>query len=123
MSETGVSIHETFQSFPFCLVHLCLNRAHAGFHINDILLGSQQFFVDGTVSPDVLILCQIADFFVFHENSLSFIGWQLVHDNTEKRGFAGTIVADQSCFFPFFYMKRSILQDDFFAKRFADALT
>ena len=74
------------------------------------------------MSFDLLILCEITDLLVLHQNDLTGICGNFFHYNTEKGCFSCSVVADKSGFLTLFYMKRGIVQNDFFAKRFTDAL-
>ena len=87
------------------MFHLKLHGTHAFFHVDDVLFGAEQLFVDGTMSLYILILCEITNLLVLHEDDLTGISMQLVHDDAEKSRFACAVIADQSGFFPFFYMK------------------
>ena len=103
--QTRVAVHQTIQFFAGSVFHLKLHGTHALFHVNDVLFGAEQLFVNGAVSLYILILCEITDLPVFHQDDLTGISMQFVHDDTEKCGFACAIVTDQSGFFAFFYMK------------------
>ena len=75
------------------------------------------------MTVDILVLGQITDLLILGNDHLTGIRGNLLHDNTKKSCFPRTVIADESGLFPFFYVKRSILQDHLFPKRFADALT
>ena len=123
MAESCVSIHKTVQCISGGCFHLLFERTETVFHINDMLLGGDQLFIDGMMTVDVLILGKIADIFIFGKDNVSGIRRDFVHDDTQQSGFAGTIVTDQCGFFPVFYMETCIFKDYFFAKGFTDVLT
>ena len=103
--------------------HFLFQRAQTVLHINNVLFGGNQFFVNGMMAMNVLILGKIADLFVLCNNHITGICGNLLHDNAKESGLSGTVIADQGSFFPFFYVKRSILQNDLLSKGFEDALT
>ena len=105
VGQAGVGVHQTVKFLAGSVFHLDLDRAHAVFHIDDVLFGREQFLVDGTVSADILILCEIADLFVLHQNDLTGICRDFIHYNTEKGCLTCSVVADESGFFTLFYMK------------------
>ena len=123
MSQTGIGIHQAVKLLAGSVFHLNLHGAKTVLHINDVLFGAEKFFIYRKMTLHILILCKVTNALVFCKNDLSGIGVQLVHDNAEQSGLAGTVVSDQSCFFTLFYMKRGIFQNHLFAEGFGNALT
>ena len=123
MSQPCVGIHQPFQFFSFSMFHLLLHGAHSLLHVQNVLLRRKKLLVNCEMSLYILILCQVPDASVLCKNYISGISGEFIHDNAEKRCLSGSVAADQSCFLPFFYVKRGILQNHFVTKGFADALT
>ena len=95
--------------------------------------------LDAEVAEDRCLLCEVAythlcalihrqfgylfrPLFAFEEY-LSVVGLDEPYYHVEGSGLSGTVIADQGSLFPFFYVKRGILQNDLLPKGFADALT
>ena len=123
MSQAGVAVHQALKFVSCYVFHFLLQRTDLVLHIQNVLLGGHQFFVNGVMTVDILVLGQITDLLILGNDHLTGIRGNLLHDNTKKSCFPRTVIADESGLFPFFYVKRSILQDHLFPKRFADALT
>ena len=123
MGQTGIAVHKALQLFSGHIFHFLLKGTDLLLHIQNVLLGGHQLFVDGVMAVNVLILGKIADLFVLCNNHITGICGNLLHDNAKESGLSGTVIADQGSLFPFFYVKRGILQNDLLPKGFADALT
>ena len=123
MGKTGVAVHQAFQLVTSYIFHFLFQRTDLILHVQNVLLSGHQFLINSVMPVNVLVLCQITDLLIFSNNYLSGIGGNLLHNNTKESGFSCAVIANQGGLFPFFYVKGSILQDYFFPKGFADALT
>ena len=103
-----ITVQKRLQFLPCKRIHLRLHSTEALLHLDDVLLCVKNLLVDGPVSGHILILRQIADGGVFCKDHLAGIRRLFLHNNFKQRRLAGTIDADNRCFFIFFNMKAYI---------------
>ena len=68
-AEAG--IHQAVQSISGGGFHFLFQRAQTVLHINNVLFGGNQFFVNGMMAMNVLILGKVADIFIFGKYHVS----------------------------------------------------
>ena len=69
------------------------------------------------------MLGKIAKGSAFGKNDFAGIGGKFSYDNFEQRRFAGTVDADNRCFFILIDMKGNPIQDFLFTKMLCDVVT
>ena len=106
-----ITVQKRLQFLPCKRIHLRLHSTEALLHLDDVLLCVKNLLVDGPVSGHILILRQIADGGVFCKDHLAGIRRLFLHNNFKQRRLAGTIDADNRCFFICFDMKTYIFEN------------
>jgi hypothetical protein len=71
VTQSCVSIHQAVQSISSGGFHFLFQRAQTVLHINNVLFGGNQFFVNGMMAMNVLILGKVADIFIFGKYHVS----------------------------------------------------
>ena len=81
MVHAGILLQRHIQRSAGQLLHLRFDLPDTGLQIDNVLLDRQQLLVNGMITVQILMLCQIADGFAFCQNHLAGVCFHFPDDD------------------------------------------
>ena len=108
VGQPGIGFHKCIQLFFGSRFHLLFQKPHFLLHIQNVLFGGKNGFINCLVSGNILLLSKVTQGLSPGQDHLTGIRSQLPDYHLQQCGFSGSVDADKSRFLVFFYMEAGL---------------